>query len=72
MPLGASWPGWQEALRLMVVPSVWQTALAAVGLHATHRAGWLRVALIGLVSVAVFFVVCLAFMRPGLISPEAR
>ena len=63
VPLGVSWPGWVETPRLMVIPPLWQTALVATGLRMTHEIGWLRAILIGLLSVGVFFVMFLAFMR---------
>jgi hypothetical protein len=63
VPLGVEWPGWLEILRIMVIPPLWQTALVSVGLHITHQVGWLRAVLIGLLSVAVFFIMFLAFMR---------
>jgi hypothetical protein len=47
----------------MVIPPLWQTALVALGLRITHEIGWLRAVLIGLLSVAAFFVMFLAFMR---------
>jgi len=63
VPLGVEWPGWLEILRIMVIPPLWQAALVAVGLHITHQVGWLRAVLIGLLSVAIFFIMFLAFMR---------
>jgi len=63
VPLGIAWPAWVEIPRLMVIPPLWQTALVAVGLRITHETGWLRASLIGLLSVAVFFVMFLVFMR---------
>jgi hypothetical protein len=62
-PLGVEWPQWLEIPRLMVVPVLWQTALVTVGLRTTHQIGWIRAILIGLLSVVVFFVMFLAFMR---------
>ena len=47
----------------MVISPLWQTALVALGLRITHEIGWLRAILIGLLSVVVFFVMFLAFMR---------
>ena len=63
VPLGVTWPGWLETLRIMVIPPLWQTTLVALGLRITHDIGWLRAILIGLLSVVVFFVLFLAFMR---------
>ena len=63
VPLGVEWPLWLEIPRPMIIPVLWQTALVAVGLRITHAIGWLRAILIGLLSVAVFFVMFLAFMR---------
>jgi hypothetical protein len=63
VPFGVSWPSWLETLRIMVIPPLWQTALVALGLRITHEIGWLRAVLIGLLSVAAFFVMFLAFMR---------
>jgi hypothetical protein len=60
---GVFWPGWIETLRLMVVPVVWQILLVAMGLRQTHDVGWLRGIGIGLVTVLVFFISFLAFMR---------
>ncbi len=47
----------------MVIPPLWQTALVALGLRITHEIGWLRGVAIGLLSVVVFFIMFLAFMR---------
>jgi hypothetical protein len=63
VPFGVSWPSWLETLRLMVIPPLWQTALVALGLRITHEICWLRGVLIGLLSVVVFFIMFLAFMR---------
>jgi hypothetical protein len=63
VPLGVTWPDWLETLRIMVIPPLWQTALVARGLRIMHEIGWLRAILIGLLSVVVFFVLFLAFMR---------
>jgi hypothetical protein len=60
---GVFWPDWAEVLRLMVVPPLWQTAIVAVGLRETHEIGWLKATVVGLVSVMVFFIMFLAFMR---------
>ena len=60
---GVSWPSWLETLRIMVIPLLWQTALVALGLRITHEIGWLRAVLIGMLSVVVFFIMFLAFMR---------
>mgnify|MGYP006293132795 CR=1 FL=1 len=61
--LGAFWPSWVETLRLMVLPVVWQIVLVAMGLRETRRIGWLRGVGIGIVTVLVFFVSFLAYMR---------
>jgi hypothetical protein len=63
VPLGVEWPGWLEILRIMVIPPLWQTALVAIGLRITHEIGWLRAASIGVLSVVVFYIMFLAFMR---------
>jgi hypothetical protein len=47
----------------MVIPPLWQTTLVALGLRIMHEIGWLRAVSIGLLSVAVFFIMFLAFMR---------
>jgi hypothetical protein len=60
---GVFWPAWIETLRLMVVPVVWQILLVAVGLRQTYQVGWSRGIGIGLVTVLVFFISFLAFMR---------
>lgn len=62
-PLGVTWPAWVEIPRLMVISPLWQIALVAAGLRITHEIGWLRASLIGLLSVAAFFAMFLAFMR---------
>jgi hypothetical protein len=61
--LGAFWPTWIETLRLMVVPVVWQILLVALGLRETHQVGWPRGLGIGTVTVLVFFISFLAYMR---------
>ena len=63
VPLGIDWPEWFELLRLAVIAPLWQVALVAVGLRVTHEAGWPRAIFIGVVTVALFFVMFLAFMR---------
>jgi hypothetical protein len=63
VPLGVAWPAWVEIPRLMVIPPLWQVGLVAIGLRITHEIGWLWAALIGLLSVVIFFVMFLAFMR---------
>ncbi len=60
---GVFWPTWVEMLRLMIVPPIWQIAIVVVGLRKTHEVGWLAGIGIGVVTVAVFFVMFLAFMR---------
>jgi hypothetical protein len=60
---GVFWPTWVEMLRLMVLPPIWQSLLVAIGLRETHHVGWLPGIGIGIVTVAVFFVSFLAYMR---------
>jgi hypothetical protein len=60
---GVFWPMWAETLRLMVIPPVWQSFIVAAGLRETHKIGWLPGFAIGIVTVAVFFVSFLAYMR---------
>jgi hypothetical protein len=60
---GVFWPMWVEQLRLMVIPVAWQILLVALGLGETHQVGWLRGIGIGLVTLLVFFVSFLAYMR---------
>jgi hypothetical protein len=54
---------WVETLRLMVIPPLWQSLFVAVGLRETHEVGWGAGIGIGLVTVVVFFVSFLAYMR---------
>ncbi len=61
--VGAFWPEWAEILRLMVIPPLWQTAIVAIGLRETHHLGWTRSIATGLLSVFIFFIMFLAFMR---------
>ena len=60
---GVFWPAWVETLRLMVLPVAWQIVLVAVGLRETHAVGWVRGLGIGVMTVAVFFISFLAYMR---------
>ncbi len=60
---GVFWPAWIETLRLMVLPVAWQIVLVAVGLRETHAVGWVRGLGIGVMTVAVFFISFLAYMR---------
>ncbi len=60
---GVFWPTWVETLRLMVLPVVWQIVLVALGLRETHDVGWVRGLGIGGVTIVVFFVSFLAYMR---------
>lgn len=60
---GVFWPEWVEILRLMVLPPLWQSLLVALGLRETHEVGWVWGIVIGAVTVAVFFVSFLAYMR---------
>lgn len=60
---GAFWPMWVETLRLTVIPPIWQSLFVAVGLRETHEIGWLRGMGIGLVTVVIFFISFLAYMR---------
>jgi hypothetical protein len=61
--VGLFWPMWVETLRLMVLPVVWQIVFVGMGLRETHGVGWVRGVLIGGVTVAVFFISFLAYMR---------
>jgi hypothetical protein len=63
VPFGIDWPEWLELLRLAVIAPLWQIALVAVGLRVTHEIGWLRAISIGIVTVALFVAMFLAFMR---------
>ena len=47
----------------MVLPPLWQSIFGAMGLKETHDGGWVWRTEIGLVTVAVFFVSFLTFMR---------
>lgn len=60
---GVFWPEWVEMLRLMVIPPIWQTAIVGIGLRKTHNVGWVRGMATGLLSVVIFFIMFLAFMR---------
>ena len=60
---GVFWPAWMETLRLMVLPPIWQSLWVAIGLRETHEVGWMRGMGIGVVTVLVFFVSFLAYMR---------
>jgi len=60
---GVFWPFWIEQLRVMIFPTVWQTLLIAIGLKKTHDVTWIRGIGIGLLTVVVFFVMFLAFVR---------
>ena len=60
---GVFWPAWIETLRLMVLPVAWQIVLVGIGLRETHEVGWLRGVGIGVVTVLVFFISFLAYMR---------
>ena len=59
----AFWPMWVETSRLMVIPVVWQILLVTLELGETHQVGRLRGMGIGLVTVLVFFISFLAYMR---------
>ncbi|MBN1136723.1 MAG: hypothetical protein JXM73_09055 [Anaerolineae bacterium] len=60
---GVFWPTWVETLRLMALPPLWQSVFVAIGLRETHDVGWVWGLVIGLVTVTVFFVSFLAYMR---------
>jgi hypothetical protein len=60
---GVFWPTWVEVLRLMVIPPIWQALIVAIGLRETHHVRWLPGIGIGIVTVSVFFVSFLAYMR---------
>jgi hypothetical protein len=60
---GVFWPAWVETLRLMVLPVIWQIVLVAAGLRKTHDVGWVRGLGIGGMTVIVFFISFLAYMR---------
>ena len=60
---GVFWPEWFEVLRLMIVPPLWQTAIVSLGLRETYQLGWMRSIATGLLSVIIFFIMFLAFMR---------
>lgn len=60
---GVFWPTWVETLRLMVLPPLWQSLLVAAGLRETHEVGWVWGIVIGTVTVGVFFISFLAYMR---------
>jgi len=60
---GMFWPAWLETLRLIVLPPIWQSILIATGLQETHEIGWARGIGIGVVTVPVFFISLLAYLR---------
>lgn len=60
---GAFWPMWVETIRLTVLPPLWQSAFVAIGLRETHEVSWVKGIGIGVVTVLVFFVSFLAYMR---------
>jgi hypothetical protein len=47
----------------MVLPPLWQSLFVALGLRETHGVGWARGIGIGIVTVLIFFVSFLAYMR---------
>jgi hypothetical protein len=57
------WPDWVEMVRLSVLPPIWQTGLVAMGMRKTHHIGWLYAIVIGLIVVAVSFLMFLGYMR---------
>jgi hypothetical protein len=60
---GVFWPEWVEMLRLTIIPPLWQTAIVAFGLRETYEVSWGKGIAIGLLSVLIFFIMFLAFMR---------
>lgn len=57
------WPGWIEMLRLAVFPVIWQVVLVVIGMRQTHRVGWIRGILIGIVVTGLGFLMFLPVMR---------
>jgi len=47
----------------MVLAVIWQALLIAIGLRETHDVSWIKSASIGLLTVIVFFIMFVAFMR---------
>ena len=60
---GSPWPSWFEVLRLSVFAPVWQLILMVVGMRETYAVSWIRGIIIGLVAVALSFIMFLPFMR---------
>lgn len=60
---GVFWPGWVEILRLAVIPPLWQTLFVGAGMRELYDLGWMKSLAIGLLSVVLFFIMFLAFMR---------
>jgi hypothetical protein len=60
---GVFWPEWVEMLRLTIIPPLWQTVIVAFGLRETYEVSWGKGIAIGLLSVLIFFIMFLAFMR---------
>jgi hypothetical protein len=61
--VGVFWPAWVETVRLMILPPLWQSAFVALGLRETHGVGWAWGFGIGVVTVLIFFISFLAYMR---------
>jgi hypothetical protein len=57
------WPAWIDLLRLSILAPIWHIALVVIGIRKTHRVGWLRGFVIGLVFVGVSFGMFLPIMR---------
>jgi hypothetical protein len=60
---GEFWPAWVNMLRVVILPTMWQTLLIGIGLRKTHNVNWIRGIGIGFVTVIVCFIMFLAFMR---------
>ena len=60
---GAPWPSWFEVMRLSVLAPVWQVILIVMGMRKTHAVSWRRGIIIGLIAVALSFIMFLPFMR---------
>jgi hypothetical protein len=60
---GVPWPGWVEIMRLAILAPIWQVVLTVIGVRQTHRAGWWRSIIIGLVTTGASFLMFLPFMR---------
>lgn len=63
MPNNLEFPFIFDAIRLMIIPPLWQTALTAIGLKQTHNTGWITGILIGILTTSISFFMFLVFMR---------